>query len=80
MCNLSPITKNVLKIDFSNVHAHYVAWHRDCAPSCFLAEIHQVIGVPIKLPCHRVQDIDTPEDWTRAEWMFKAMQASKGNQ
>jgi len=27
-----------------------------------------------------VQDIDTPEDWSRAEWMFKAMQASKGNQ
>jgi hypothetical protein len=21
-----------------------------------------------------VQDIDTPEDWQRAEWMFKAMQ------
>ncbi|MFT6538223.1 MAG: N-acylneuraminate cytidylyltransferase [Marinomonas primoryensis] len=32
-------------------------------------------SVPIKLPRHRVQDIDTPEDWKRAEWMFKAMQA-----
>lgn len=29
-------------------------------------------SVPIKLPRHRVQDIDTPEDWVRAEWMFKA--------
>lgn len=29
-------------------------------------------SVPIKLPRHRVQDIDTPEDWARAEWMFKA--------
>lgn len=24
------------------------------------------------LPRHRVQDIDTPEDWQRAEWMFRA--------
>ena len=33
-------------------------------------------AVPVKLPRHRVQDIDTPEDWTRAEWLFKAMQAN----
>lgn len=26
------------------------------------------------LPRHRVQDIDTFEDWDRAEWLFKAMQ------
>lgn len=32
-------------------------------------------SAPVKLPRHRVQDIDTPEDWLRAEWMFKAMQA-----
>lgn len=32
-------------------------------------------SVPILLPRHRVQDIDTSEDWTRAEWMFKAMQS-----
>ena len=32
-------------------------------------------SVPLPLPRHRVQDIDTPEDWERAEWMFKAMQA-----
>ncbi|MGY4830614.1 pseudaminic acid cytidylyltransferase [Sphaerotilaceae bacterium SBD11-9] len=30
----------------------------------------------IVLPPHRVQDIDTPEDWLRAEWMFKAQQAT----
>ena len=30
---------------------------------------------PVLLPRHRVQDIDTPEDWIRAEWLFKAMQA-----
>jgi N-acylneuraminate cytidylyltransferase len=32
-------------------------------------------SVPLRLPRHRVQDIDTPEDWLRAEWMFKAMHA-----
>jgi len=32
-------------------------------------------SVPVALPRHRVQDIDTPEDWVRAEWLFKAMQA-----
>lgn len=32
-------------------------------------------SAPVRLPRHRVQDIDTPEDWLRAEWMFKAMQA-----
>ncbi|VVM43090.1 MULTISPECIES: pseudaminic acid cytidylyltransferase [Pseudomonas] len=32
-------------------------------------------SMPVALPRHRVQDIDTPEDWTRAEWLFKAMQA-----
>ena len=32
-------------------------------------------GLP--LPRHRVQDIDTPEDWTRAELLFQALQARK---
>ena len=36
-------------------------------------------AVPVKLLRHRVQDIDTAEDWTRAEWMFKAMQGQKDN-
>lgn len=31
-------------------------------------------AAPVRLPRHRVQDIDTPEDWERAEWMFKALQ------
>jgi pseudaminic acid cytidylyltransferase len=30
-------------------------------------------ATPVPLPRHRVQDIDTPEDWQRAEWLFKAM-------
>jgi N-acylneuraminate cytidylyltransferase len=37
-------------------------------------------SVPVKLPRHRVQDIDTPEDWARAEWMFRVMQAEGGLQ
>ena len=32
-------------------------------------------AAPVILPRHRVQDIDTPEDWTRAEWLFKALRA-----
>lgn len=31
-------------------------------------------STPVVLPRHRVQDIDTPEDWERAEWLFKALQ------
>ena len=34
-------------------------------------------AAPVKLPRHRVQDIDTPEDWERAEWMFKALQQTE---
>lgn len=33
-------------------------------------------AAPVLLPRHRVQDIDTAEDWLRAEWMFKAMQGA----
>jgi pseudaminic acid cytidylyltransferase len=36
-------------------------------------------SAPIVMPRSRVQDIDTLEDWERAEWMFRAMQAQKGN-
>jgi N-acylneuraminate cytidylyltransferase len=35
--------------------------------------IFSVGSIPIVLPRHRVQDIDTPEDWQRAELMFAAM-------
>jgi len=36
------------------------------------APIFDLISAPVQLPRHRVQDIDTLEDWKRAEWMFKA--------
>lgn len=35
-------------------------------------------SAPIILPRHRVQDIDTAEDWERAEWLFKALAHSDG--
>lgn len=34
-------------------------------------------AAPVPLPRHLVQDIDTPEDWERAEWLFKAMRHAK---
>ena len=34
------------------------------------------VGLP--LPRHRVQDIDTPEDWARAEALFATLQAGQG--
>lgn len=37
-------------------------------------------AVPVTLPRHRVQDIDTPEDWQRAEWLFRAWQAEQENE
>lgn len=32
---------------------------------------------PVILPRHRVQDIDTQEDWIRAEYMFKAIKEQR---
>lgn len=40
--------------------------------------IFSIEAVPIVLPRYRVQDIDTPEDWTRAEWLFKALHGTGG--
>jgi N-acylneuraminate cytidylyltransferase/pseudaminic acid cytidylyltransferase len=30
-------------------------------------------SIPIVLPRHLVQDIDTPEDWIRAEMMYEVI-------
>lgn len=35
-------------------------------------------ATPVLLPRYRVQDIDTIEDWERAEWLHKAMQLQAG--
>lgn len=32
-------------------------------------------SVPVLLPRYRVQDIDNSEDWERAEWLFRSLQA-----
>ncbi|GGK09176.1 pseudaminic acid cytidylyltransferase [Pseudomonas matsuisoli] len=34
-------------------------------------------SAPVVLPRHLVQDIDTAEDWLRAEWMFKALHTTE---
>lgn len=39
--------------------------------------IFSTASVPIVLPRHRVQDIDTPEDWQRAELMFAALRGAR---
>jgi pseudaminic acid cytidylyltransferase len=41
--------------------------------------IFSAASVPVKLPRHRVQDIDTPEDWRQAEVLFKAISQDGGN-
>lgn len=49
-------------------------WGR-AAAWCSGKPIFSADAVPVMLPRHRVQDIDTLEDWLRAEWLFKALQA-----
>lgn len=36
-------------------------------------------SVPVIMPRYQVQDIDSLEDWNRAEWLFKAMQMRHEN-
>lgn len=40
------------------------------------APLHAPHSLPVRLPRHRVQDIDTPEDWQRAEVLFAALGAA----
>ena len=39
--------------------------------------IFSLSSVPVVLPRHQVQDIDTPEDWFRAELMFSVLNQHK---
>jgi N-acylneuraminate cytidylyltransferase len=43
-------------------------------PAAFIADLPVFTerSIPVLLPRHQVQDIDTPEDWVRAELMYKA--------
>lgn len=59
------------------------AWHDagqfywgSCEAWCEGRPILGCKTLPIKLPRYRVQDIDTEEDWNRAEWLFRALQKS----
>lgn len=53
----------------------------------YWAKIHQISNeimfgkdsIPIILPRHLVQDIDTLEDWQRAEYMFKALKQEQND-
>lgn len=50
------------------------AWRR-------MTPVLAAVAKPWLLPRHQVQDIDTEEDWTRAEWLFSAMQRNpNGNE
>jgi N-acylneuraminate cytidylyltransferase len=42
--------------------------------SAFLEKLPMFAGAsrPFLIPSHRVCDLDTLEDWERAEWMMKA--------
>lgn len=44
-------------------------------PQAFLdgVVLHSTAALPYRLPRYRVQDIDTPEDWRRAELMHQAL-------
>ena len=34
--------------------------------------VFSTMAMPVLIPRHLVQDIDTLEDWTRAEWMYRS--------
>ncbi len=42
----------------------------------FKGAIYAPDAVPIHLPAHLAHDIDTPEDWSRAELMFQTLETS----
>ncbi|RPH61962.1 MAG: pseudaminic acid cytidylyltransferase [Burkholderiales bacterium] len=42
-------------------------------------ELFSSASVPVVLPRHLVQDIDTEEDWVRAELMFRALQTERAD-
>ena len=50
-------------------------------PEAFLngPSVFSPLSIPIILPRHRVQDIDTEEDWVRAELLFRALKMEQGS-
>jgi pseudaminic acid cytidylyltransferase len=45
------------------------------APFLETSQVYTADARPVILPRHRVQDIDTPEDWERAEHMHQALES-----
>ena len=41
--------------------------------------VHASAALALVVPAHRAQDIDTPEDWTRAEYLYAALQREQGS-
>ena len=41
------------------------------------ASIFTPRSIPILIPSHRVQDVDTPADWERAEYLYRALKLSE---
>jgi len=62
-------------LDAAHHDAGQFYWGRGTAFRSGLA-MFAADSVAIALPRHRVQDIDTPEDWTRAELMHAALVAT----
>lgn len=50
----------------------------DCRKFLDSGKVYAADARPVLLPRHLVQDIDTPEDWTRAEYMFRVIQNAEG--
>lgn len=51
--------------------------NRSRQKQCDNQVVFSYISIPIILPRHLVQDIDTLEDWQRAEYMYEAIQRSQ---
>jgi len=50
----------------------------DCKHFMEVQRLYNDDTVPVVLPRHLVQDLDTLEDWCRAEYMMKAMELREG--
>jgi pseudaminic acid cytidylyltransferase len=44
-----------------------------------LSVYHPDASIPLVIPSYRVQDIDTPEDWSRAEYLHQALSFSENH-
>lgn len=52
--------------------AHFLLLRGTAIKSCRISPLEQNL-MPVEIPTYRVQDIDSPEDWVRAELLYKAM-------